>query len=230
MKRRKGFTLIELIVVIAILAILTGLIIPAFSGYTSSAEKVTCQANRRSLKTEVTAAYVSGKYPSLASAFSAFYGENTHLCPEGGTYTWSGDENDGNVICSIHGGDISSPSPTVSSVTPENNVYKIIANGIEASVGPGGYSVYLPIGSSNDIPLNLEVISKQKKAKISVTITTRNEVGKPFYSVIANGVGNVTNHADRVDGYKRARIYCSCTITSEDGKTSQFVYITVVVG
>ena len=57
LKKNGGFTLVELIVVIAILAILAGVAIPAYSGYIEKANQaadiVTCDA----IKTAVFAAY-----------------------------------------------------------------------------------------------------------------------------------------------------------------------------
>jgi len=49
---KKGFTLIELIVVIAILAILVAILIPSLTNYIDAANKSKNQANCRSLYTE----------------------------------------------------------------------------------------------------------------------------------------------------------------------------------
>jgi prepilin-type N-terminal cleavage/methylation domain-containing protein len=51
---KKGFTLIELIVVIAILAILAAILIPAVTGYITKATDGKDQANCRSLFSQVT--------------------------------------------------------------------------------------------------------------------------------------------------------------------------------
>lgn len=48
-KKKKGFTLIELIVVIAILGILAAILIPRFSGYTDKARAKACLADARTI-------------------------------------------------------------------------------------------------------------------------------------------------------------------------------------
>lgn len=54
-KNKKGFTLIELIVVIAILAILVAIAIPTFTGITERAEDQVAIANARSMITAINA-------------------------------------------------------------------------------------------------------------------------------------------------------------------------------
>ncbi len=50
LRKRKGFTLIELVVVIAILAILLAIAIPAYTGYRERAEEQAQAANVRMLE------------------------------------------------------------------------------------------------------------------------------------------------------------------------------------
>lgn len=62
---KKGFTLIELIVVIAILGILAAVLIPRFSGFTAKANQ--------------TQALVSAK--QVATAYDSWYAENNNTWP-----------------------------------------------------------------------------------------------------------------------------------------------------
>lgn len=56
---KKGFTLIEMLVVIAIIAVLVAIIIPVVSSSTIKAAAATNAANMRSLQSEVTTYYLS---------------------------------------------------------------------------------------------------------------------------------------------------------------------------
>ena len=60
-KNNKGFTLAELLVVVAIIAVLVAVSIPIFTGRAEAAREATCEANRRSLKAELTNDYMGGK-------------------------------------------------------------------------------------------------------------------------------------------------------------------------
>ena len=57
---KKGFTLIEMLVVIAIIAILVAIIIPVVSSATDKAAAATNAANLRSIKAEATTELISG--------------------------------------------------------------------------------------------------------------------------------------------------------------------------
>lgn len=61
---KKGFTLIEMLVVIAIIAILVAIIIPTVTSATTKANAATDAANLRSAKAAITIGVLDGKYNS----------------------------------------------------------------------------------------------------------------------------------------------------------------------
>lgn len=62
LKNKKGFTLIELIVVIAILGILALFLVPQFMGYSQDAKNQVAQANTRTVWTAANAALTQSEY------------------------------------------------------------------------------------------------------------------------------------------------------------------------
>ena len=89
-RRRNGFTLIELVVVIAILGILAGLGIMRLLDANKEAKRNTCLANRTTLSHELSYQEAQGVDPAtyFASVYStAENALNRFRCPSGGTYT-----------------------------------------------------------------------------------------------------------------------------------------------
>jgi len=103
-KRRAGFTLIEMVIVLAIIAVLLTMVAPLITKYLGTAKEVACAANRQSLRTDVIASSISGEYSSCQDAFDHCYNKHDYPCPSGGTYSWKADGDYGYVVCSIHGG------------------------------------------------------------------------------------------------------------------------------
>lgn len=76
---RKGFTLIELIVVIAILAILAAILIPSITNYIDEANVATAKANARTALTE----------NALNKATGAAFSESGEVSHNGWFCDWS---------------------------------------------------------------------------------------------------------------------------------------------
>lgn len=81
--KTKGFTLVELIVVIAIIAILAAILVPNMLGYIRNSRFTQADANAKNVHTAATAAiaqaYADGKIGSSAEAWNMFtvYGKDT---------------------------------------------------------------------------------------------------------------------------------------------------------
>ncbi len=97
--KNSGITLIELIVVIAILGILSAIVVPRFSGYTILAKKRVCNTNLAQMNRLYSAFLVMEGKDYTELLFDQFILENeSDLCPEDGILSYY----DGKVNCSVH--------------------------------------------------------------------------------------------------------------------------------
>lgn len=117
---RKGFTLVEVIVVLVILAILAAIVVPAMTGWIDNAKEKVCAVNRSQLERLAYAAVVAEYEEGLDSRLAAAVGDSAAIesllwgtglvegddCPSGGDYTYRYDTATRRtaVRCSIHGG------------------------------------------------------------------------------------------------------------------------------
>lgn len=115
-RRRSGFTLMEMLIVVAIIAVLVVIAIPVLTGTLTSARKATCEANRRSLKAELAAAAMSAGETDLSLVFDdpSAYGigdRDSFTCPDGGTWTCDAA---GDISCSKHPDEAADDATTTS--------------------------------------------------------------------------------------------------------------------
>ena len=101
-KREGGFTLLEILAVLAIIGILTALAVPRFLLSTSVAEGEVCDANKGTIAIQVERYYLANSsYPSFAtlSVDTDYFPQGAPECPSGGTYAIDGS---GVVSCTLH--------------------------------------------------------------------------------------------------------------------------------
>jgi len=111
-KNERGFTIMELLVVIVIIGVLAAIGVPAYNNMTARARTTACDANKRIISTGVGMYYAEhGAYKKLVDG--AATGNTIELtdlagfldnagdiqCPVRGTYSIGAD---GKVTCSVH--------------------------------------------------------------------------------------------------------------------------------
>lgn len=100
-KRTKGFTLAELLIVVAIIAVLVAIAIPVFGAAMEKSRAAVCMANRRSLLGQLTTQRLLTDAQSLEEAAGTAEGAQgvaACVCPSGGRITVNEDE----ICCSVH--------------------------------------------------------------------------------------------------------------------------------
>jgi len=95
-KRKSGFTLLELLIVVVILGVLAAVIIPRFTVSASEAKKSACAQNVANINTQVERWYFEkGSWPadnlSDIAADSNYFPDGIATCPvDGSAYTIDG--------------------------------------------------------------------------------------------------------------------------------------------
>lgn len=118
-RRTAGFTLAELLVAVAIVAVLVAIAVPVFTGALGDTEEAACAANRRSLKSAYTTAWLLDQKPGTEQklfdeCFAKLKEQNAKpgeaqtgnpLCPSDGNYRASFNKKTGavSIVCLVHG-------------------------------------------------------------------------------------------------------------------------------
>jgi len=107
--RIRGFMLVEMLIVIAVLAALISIAVPRFVAYTERAKAVACLSNRYNIEQDKRVSYMNNEAQSLVI-------DNRYKCPSGGVYAWLiSDPTDSSyprVGCSLHYGNNKLPTAT----------------------------------------------------------------------------------------------------------------------
>ena len=83
-KTKNGFTLIELMVVVLVIAILATILLPRLSKARAQAEFASCKSTLRSLQTELAKHFaLNGQYPITKDAPAKL-----QVCPGDGSYSY----------------------------------------------------------------------------------------------------------------------------------------------
>ena len=99
-KKSHGFSLVELIVAIAILGIIVTVAVPRLTGFKSMVEERVCDINQKTVE-RVYNIFLLENDVDGENAFNQFHVENfDEVCPTGGVISYE----DGKVKCSVHGG------------------------------------------------------------------------------------------------------------------------------
>jgi type II secretory pathway pseudopilin PulG len=79
--RIRGYMLVELLIVIALLAALISIAVPSYIAYTETARAAACLSNRHNIEQDKRASYMNNEAQSLVI-------DNRYKCPSGGVYAW----------------------------------------------------------------------------------------------------------------------------------------------
>lgn len=87
-KDNRGFTLVELMVVVVIIGVLTAIAIPVYNASTEKAEAGACEANLRMIDSAIQQYKMNeGNAPTDIEALGDYFLDGVPHCPSGGEYS-----------------------------------------------------------------------------------------------------------------------------------------------
>ena len=102
-RNQKGFTLVELMIVVIIIGILVAIAIPVYNSTQKKAKETACEANIRVIQSAILQAQLEEESPkSLDDIVKYLDGRELPKCPLGGTYSLDTDDNGNYVVSCDH--------------------------------------------------------------------------------------------------------------------------------
>ncbi len=99
-RKRRGFTLVEILIVVIILGVLASIAIAAFSDSSTDAQLNVCFENLRIIQQALSLYRLKvGTYPSSAAGLDGYVREDRN-CPLGGSYEWTLSNDKYHIRCS----------------------------------------------------------------------------------------------------------------------------------
>lgn len=112
-KDRSGFTLVEIMIVVAVIALLAAITIPSFMRARTTSQKNACINNLRQMESAKEQWALEARQFQGATADTTActtYLKTTPVCPAGGAYTWGVIGT--NATCTINGHTLGTTSPS----------------------------------------------------------------------------------------------------------------------
>lgn len=102
--KKRGFTLIELISVVSIMAVLTAVIVPTYISHVGKSRQTVCDTNRKTLAQEILVNWIVDGGDTKLSEY-AYEAKLTDVCPGKGicSVVCNNEKQTLSIICSIHG-------------------------------------------------------------------------------------------------------------------------------
>ncbi len=169
-KRKAGFTLVELIVVLVMLSILTAVAVPTYMGYVDDNKAKQCETHRKALASRLEEMSAMG---STASLTEDEMNSAENGCPAGGKYTLEGSGN--TIHCDKHGDTTVILKSTAGIVTADVNNVQTEAPKETATPTPDNSTPVEPVKSDFKIAISPESANMEMNAVQTVTASVVTE-------------------------------------------------------